>query len=753
MSRIVRNGNRDWLFRPAFDPSWMKKEAEEAAFETVHLPHINRALPFNGFDETVNQFVSVYRKHLIPDPAWHGRRVRIRFEGVMAAAEVRLNGLPVASHMGGYTPFEADITEALRFGEDNVLAVKVDSRELPGVPPFGGQLDYLTYGGIYRDVTLLVTEPVYIENAQILAEELLSDSPRIRARVFLKNTLGRKETAHVRVEIADSETVVACGEGAVSLSADGETAMSELELSLSCRPELWELDRPKRYQASVLLEAGGCTDRFTVQTGFRDARFTEKGFFLNGRPVKIRGLNRHQAYPYVGYAMPERMQKKDADILKEELGIHLVRTSHYPQSPHFLDRCDEIGLMVFEELPGWQHVGDEAWKTAAEDSLREMIQRDWNHPAIVMWGVRINESQDFHDFYVRTNRIAHELDPVRQTGGVRAIDHSEFLEDVYTGNDFVYSGANTILRDQKEVTGLDHDVPYLVTEFCGHMYPTKRFDQEERLIEHARRHAAVHDMAARQENSCGAVAWCAFDYNTHSQFGSGDKMAYHGVMDAFRLPKYAAYFYMSQMPPEKKGVLQAATVACIGERSGGGVSPLTVYTNYDYVTIYSGDQKLGTYYPRTDLYPGLDHPPIVADQGLEFLWGEHWKGLRIEAYWNGSLAETQDFTPSPHTERLTAQADDACLFADGSDTTRVVFRLEDQNGHLLPFNREVLELALSGPARLIGPEVQPLPGGCAAVWVRAGTVPGRVMLTARAGGLEARSVELEILPLEGEDSR
>ena len=131
----------------------------------------------------------------------------------------------------------------------------------------------------------------------------------------------------------------------------------------------------------------------------------------------------------------------------------MVRTSHYPQSPHFLDRCDEIGLMVFEELPGWQHVGDEAWKAAAEDSLREMIQRDWNHPAIVMWGVRINESQDFHDFYVRTNRIAHELDPVRQTGGVRAIDHSEFLEDVYTGNEFVYSGANTILRDQKEVTG------------------------------------------------------------------------------------------------------------------------------------------------------------------------------------------------------------------------------------------------------------------------------------------------------------
>src|SRR5699024_3613449 len=137
------------------------------------------------------------------------------------------------------------------------------------------------------------------------------------------------------------------------------------------------------------------------------------------RRVKLVGLNRHQAYPYVGYAMPQRVQEKDAEILKYELGLNIVRTSHYPQSVHFLRKCDEIGLLVFEEIPGWQHIGDEAWQAESIKNVEEMIKRDYNRPSIVLWGVRINESQDSHDFYVKTNAMAKSLDPIRQTGGVR----------------------------------------------------------------------------------------------------------------------------------------------------------------------------------------------------------------------------------------------------------------------------------------------------------------------------------------------
>ena len=180
---------------------------------------------------------------------------------------------------------------------------------------------------------------------------------------------------------------------------------------------LWDLDRPTLYQAVVTLEASSrlasCSTSYEVRFGFREARFTPDGFYLNGRALKLRGLNRHQTYPYVGGAMPARVQRRDAEILKYELTCNIVRTSHYPQSPHFLDRCDEIGLLVFEEIPGWQHIGDEAWQELACRDVEAMIRRDRNHPSIILWGVRINESPDDHDFYTAHQRARPRARPDR----------------------------------------------------------------------------------------------------------------------------------------------------------------------------------------------------------------------------------------------------------------------------------------------------------------------------------------------------
>ncbi len=214
-------------------------------------------------------------------------------------------------------------------------------------------------------------------------------------------------------------------------------------------------------------------DEDSRRFGFREARFTESGFQLNGKVVKLRGLDRHQTFPFVGQAMPARVQRRDALILKNELKCNLIRTSHYPQSPHFLDACDEVGLMVLEEIPGWQHIGDQAWKDLAVDNVGRMITRDWNHPCVILWGVRINESPDDHDFYTRTNALAHQLDPTRQTGGIRNFQHSEFLEDVFTMNDFGFP-----------LLAPNH-TRYLNTEFVGHTFPTKSFDNATRLTEHA----------------------------------------------------------------------------------------------------------------------------------------------------------------------------------------------------------------------------------------------------------------------------
>ena len=249
-----------------------------------------------------------------------------------------------------------------------------------------------------------------------------------------------------------------------------------------------------------------------------------------------------------------------------------MRTSHYPQSRHFLDRCDEIGLLVLEEIPGWQHIGDESWKQVAIDNVGRMIRRDWNHPSIILWGVRINESLDDHDFYVRTNAFAHALDDSRQTGGIRYFQESEFLEDVFTMNDFGFP-----LKPPNHPR-------YLNTEFVGHTFPTKTTDDDERQREHTLRHARIHNQLASNPQYAGGIGWCAFDYNTHSNFGAGDRICYHGVTDIFREPKPAAGFYKSQCDPEEEIVLEPAFHWAKGDESVG-FTKAVFCSNCDHLKI------------------------------------------------------------------------------------------------------------------------------------------------------------------------
>ena len=367
--------------------------------------------------------------------------------------------------------------------------------------------------------------------------------------------------------------------------------------------DLWDLDHPKLYTVTARLYQGGAPiDEYSTRIGFREARFTPQGFMLNGKHIKLRGLNRHQTFPYVGGAMPARVQRRDALILKHDLKCNIVRTSHYPQSPHFLDACDEAGLLVFEEIPGWQHIGDKAWQDLAVRNVEQMIRRDWNHPSIVLWGVRINESRDNHDFYTRTNALAHELDNSRQTGGVRYLYDTELLEDVMTMNDFGFP-----LRPP------NHPL-YLNTEFNGHMFPTKRNDNVDRVMEHAMRHARVHNQLASDDRYAGGIGWCAFDYNTHANFGSGDKICYHGVTDIFRIPKPAGQFYRSQCDPKEEIVLEPCFNWSQGDQSeGGGIRHAAIVSNCDHLKIYVKDDLKAEVEPDREHYGHLPHPPFVTE--------------------------------------------------------------------------------------------------------------------------------------------
>ena len=513
--------------------------------------------------------------------------------------------------------------------------------------------------------------------------------------------------------------------------------------------QLWNLDQPHLYTVHVRLsKAGQVIDQDTRRIGFREATFTDHGFSLNGKIIKLRGLDRHQTFPFVGQAMPGRVQRQDADILRKQLHCNIVRTSHYPQSRHFLDRCDEIGLLVLEEIPGWQHIGNEKWKEVAIDNVGRMVRRDWNHPSIVLWGVRINESRDDHDFYTRTNALAHALDESRQTGGIRYFQESEFLEDVFTMNDFGFP-----LKPPNHPR-------YLNTEFVGHTFPTKTTDDDERQREHTLRHARIHNQLASNPQYAGGIGWCAFDYNTHSNFGAGDRICYHGVTDIFREPKPAAGFYKSQCDPAEEVVLEPAFHWARGDESVG-FTKAVFCSNCDHIKVFARANSdpanpwvlVAEIDPDRAEFEHLKYPPFVLEvnkidmKKLDAPWGD----LRAEGFINGKQVISKSLSGRGVDTRFTLVADDRELHADGADTTRVVFRVTDEFGAIRTYANDAITFTLEGPGRLIGDNPFALVGGTGAVWIRAGDEPGIVQLSAKHPRLGAQKIHINLLSAPREE--
>ncbi|MCV9967143.1 glycoside hydrolase family 2 protein [Pararhizobium sp. BT-229] len=746
--RSLANFNENWTFHEGFSPELAKTFLQG---QTVSLPHNAVELPFNYFDETSYQRAFTYQKVLAWQPDFANREISLVFDAAMADSVVYLNGEQITAHKDGYTPFEARLTGLLKQG-DNLITVKIDGSENPGIPPFGGRIDYLTYAGIYRDVWLKVTAPVSIANIKIETANTLAEAKSVSVRCDLSNPQGLAFRGTVDIELKN-----AAGETLASVATETDGGSITLTMEDLSGLDLWTLDNPVLYEIAVTLTSDHGTDKYSSHFGFRTAEFTPEGFRLNGKPLKIRGLNRHQSFPYVGYAMGRAAQEGDADILKNLLKCNLVRTSHYPQSTWFLDQCDRIGLLVFEEIPGWQHIGDGEWKQESIRNVRRMIERDWNHPSIVIWGVRINESLDDHVFYAQTNRLARELDTTRQTGGVRYLTDSELLEDVYTMNDFILGneelpGANrprTALRSQQECTGLSRNVPYLITEFGGHMYPTKIHDAEQRQAEHVRRHLEVLNAAHGDPSISGAVGWCMFDYNTHQDFGSGDRICYHGVLDMFREPKFAAYVYASQCDPADEVILKPVTYWARGERSIGGVLPLIILTNCDEVELRYGTltKRIG---PDRENFPHLPHPPVVIDH-RHFsndelgVWGLKWEDGFFTGFIDGKPVANLHMIPNPLPTTLDIRPDRQSLQAEGRDSTRIIVRALDQVGARLPFLNEVVTIKVDGPARIIGPETIAFQGGTTGFWLETTGKPGAITITAASSRFDTVTLELQAI--------
>ena len=433
--------------------------------EAVRLPHTCREVPLHYATPADYEMVCGYRKRFRVPPVQAAPRLFVRFDGAAHQAVVRVNGRVAGQHRGGYTGFAVEITDLVDREGENLLTVQLDTREDPAIPPFGFVIDYLTYGGLYREVWLEAT-------AESRLTDLFVYTPTLQEAVVQWTAELTPATAAVRIRLETTEGTLLAEQTAPA----AETGKMQLSVP---EAQPWDTEHPVLHHAvaELLNAAGQPIDRKQMTFGFRTAEFRADGFYLNGKKTFLRGLNRHQSYPYIGYAAPESLQREDARILQEELHCTAVRTSHYPQSQYFLDECDRRGLLVFTELPGWQHIGDDNWKDAACEMLQEMLLQNRNHPSIILWGVRINESVDDDAFYTRTNKIAHQLDPSRATSGVRYLEKSHLLEDVYAYNDFSHNGTTPGVKPKKDVTpdmgtALPHP-PFVMDDTIGELLETQ----------------------------------------------------------------------------------------------------------------------------------------------------------------------------------------------------------------------------------------------------------------------------------------
>ena len=784
--------NDGWLFTPVFDPALVRPECPELTLEPVRLPHTVKALPYNYCNENDYQKLSGYRREFFAPKEWEGRTVLLTFGAVAHDATVFCNGRRVFHHSCGYTAFTVDLTSALHLGQKNAVAVRCDSREDLNIPPFGGQMDFLTYGGICRAVCLDVKEPAYLRD------------------IFIET----KAEGGFRIYTATVGETVGCTLQAEIRSPSGSRAFYTGELSLPITGALnsvhpWSIEHPTLYTLTVRLirpGTGGLPDRAldekSCRFGFRTLQFVAGGLYLNGQRVELRGLNRRQSYAYQGYAMPDSIQRLDAQLLKKQLGCNAVRLTT-PPSPAFLDACDELGLLVFVEMPGWQHVGDDIWKAQALQNCREMVCQCRSHPSIFLWGVRVSGSADDENFYKRTNETVRRLDPTRPTAGTRSTRRSQLLEDVYAYTDYSYHGRGVGCEARTAVTP-DTRKGYLISEFEGAQFPAKPFDDEPHRLAQALRYAAVLNDTIAQQGVAGSFGWCMTDYNTHREFGSGDRISYQGVMDMFRNPKLSAAVYASQKTPRSPSdiVLEVSSSMALGDHPGGFAGACWAFTNAESLRLYRDNDFVAEFTPdRRGRFAALPHPPIeihdfvglllekyegidrtAAPQvaailnemrrdsmelsplsrarmySLRLSWNElvqlYYKYIgvlgspaavyRFEAVWHGRAVRTVVKEPV-QSVRLECTVHNPIL-TDGPtwDCAAVSLRAIDQNGNLLPYCGEAVQLSVEGPLRILGPSVVPLRGGMAGTYLATTGEAGPAKLHCRMEGALDAEVSLTI---------
>jgi beta-galactosidase len=768
--RVTISLNQDWRFRRVENRSESDalpasvKEMEQ--WEAVNLPHSVRLEPVNASGGRNFQGLCWYSRRLQLPAEWKEKSVQILFEGAMQVAEVWLNDQKIATNYCGYLPFGIDLTRIAKFGEENILTVRLDNRDNRDVPPGKPQkeLDFSYFGGLYRNVKLIVTDRVRISDP-ILADKVAGGGvfvsfskvsetfAAVQVRTHVVNEHLEATTCKIVQELLEPAGRVVAESTSVQSLGAGEEANIVQNLAVA-DPLLWHPDHPHLYQLKTTLIAGEkLADEMTTRIGIRHIQFDrEHGLRINGEKFFSVGANRHQDHPYVGYALPDSVHYRDVKKLREA-GFSSFR-SHYPQSPAFMDACDELGMLAIVSNPGWQFVGGKLFQERCVQNARVMVRRDRNHPCVILWEAALNESKNgpIHD---RLQQAVHEEYPGDQcfTAGDR--DEGTDGWDVdYLHNDGSKAGWIREWGDQVD-NWTDQQSRSRVARAWG----------EHAMLTQVRSHALrLNEIfsSADFKRLGGACLWAGID----CQRGYHREPFQGGVLDGFRIGKFDYYFMQSQRSPDVRvpGLDDGPMVFVANFATFLSPTTVMVFSNCEEVRLTIDGKEVGRKKPDANL--AIPHPPVTFDvdcfeheQSTMYMTGvalveKPPVEVVAEGIIGGKVVATHRVRP-PGVARTIQLEADLCgreLVADGADWVRVYARICDSHGTLCPLAADEVEFVVEGDGRIIGDDrargnlVGANPAraeaGIATALVQAGRSAGKIVVTASGFGLTPGRIEI-----------
>jgi len=723
-----------------------------SSWQTVTLPHTAKVEPLVVINPWVG--ISWYKKDFTPKAEWKNKKVFIEFEAVMQQAEVWLNGKLLMKHSGGYLPFSIDISNNIKYGKQNRIVVKADNHDNAEVPPGKpiGTLDFCYYSGIYRNVSLIVTNPLHITDAvnanlaesggvRVWFPEVTKEKALVAVSTHVRNESNEQKEFELSYVIFDKtgSTIELQSSQKIILGANSEkTVLENLQVQM---PDLWQPNHPSLYTLKVgIVENKTIIDDITTKIGIRKFEIEKERLMINGEPTLLVGTNRHQEYPYVGNALSNNAQYRDAVKIKEA-GFNIVRLSHYPQSPAFMDACDELGILTIDAIPGWQFIGNETFMQHSYQDARELIRRDCNHACVAMWELSLNETPMPDNFMEQMVAIAKEESPESKliTCGwinkfydvwIPARQHAKAPDywKKYDGKTPLFIGEYGDWEYFAQDAGLNQ-TGYAGLKSDERTSRQLRSDGERRLLQQATNFQEAHNDNLNNPH-LGDANWLMFDYNR----GYSPDIESSGIMDIFRLPKYSYYFYQTQST--NNPIVKIASYW----DSNSDFHNLRIYSNCEEIALYVNDKLIERKTAsRDNISNQLPYPPFTFNL-KEFVPGQ----LRAVGYIkNKSVAEDIVNTAGePTCLKLTYDRSGKTLKSDGSDIVFVYATICDSKGNPVLESDASVEFSVKNSGKLIGQNPIKAEGGTATILLQAGNNNRSIIIKATSGNL--KSAELAI---------